>query len=140
MFFLKKNHRFQCCDALFAALMNLETTCLNIRFLDNLGSPSTSFPLKSWTMPQRASLVHLLKIYFSGITLTSLNSNTFNACEQSMPNVSNFLQLLVMEVETRLNETLQDPSWFAMVMTYWQRESYSCLLGIDKAKNNLNSF
>jgi len=65
-------------------------------------------------MPQQASLVHLLKIYLLGITLTSFSSNTFNACEQSMPNVSYFLQLQVMEVETRLNDTLQDPSWFSV--------------------------
>jgi len=87
-------------------------------------------------MPQRASLVHLLKIYFSGIALTSFNSNTFNACEQSMPNASYILQLQVMEVETRLNDTLQDPSCFALVITYSQRESDSCLVGTDKVKNN----
>ena len=53
-----------------------------------------------------------------------------------MPKVSNFLQLQVMEFETWLNETLQDPSCFALVMTYSQRESDSCLVGTDKVKNN----
>jgi len=32
-----------------------------------------------------------------------------------MPKVSNFLQLQVMEFETRLNETPQDPSCFGVM-------------------------
>lgn len=76
----------------------------------NLFSPKTVHNVTT-----RVSLVHLLTIYFLGITLTSFDPNIFNACEQSVPNVSNFLQQQVMVLEGQLNDNLQYLSRLSIV-------------------------